>query len=68
VGQTLLVARAALERLARDVRERWPKGARLEVGEFKDLTGLTRKHAIPLLEYLDRTRVTRRAGEHRIVI
>jgi selenocysteine-specific elongation factor len=68
VGQALLVAREPLDQLVQKVRERWPKGAKLEVAEFKELTGLTRKHAIPLLEYLDRTRVTRRAGEHRIVI
>ena len=30
-------------------------------------TGLSRKHAIPLLEYLDRARVTRRHGNDRLV-
>jgi selenocysteine-specific elongation factor len=68
VGTSALVARGPLDELARKVRERWPKGSKLEVGAFKDLTGLTRKHAIPLLEYLDRTRLTRRAGDDRIVI
>src|SRR5262249_34776956 len=34
------------------------KGERLTVPAFKDLTGITRKYAIPLLEYLDRERVT----------
>jgi selenocysteine-specific elongation factor len=38
------------------------------VGAFKELTGLSRKHAIPLLEYLDRERVTRRAGNDRLVV
>ena len=57
-----------LESLKQRVRERWPKGTRIEVGEFKDLVGLTRKHAIPLLEYLDRERVTRRVGASRVVI
>jgi hypothetical protein len=35
------------------------KGARFNVGMFKDWTGISRKYAIPLLEYLDRERVTR---------
>lgn len=42
--------------------------ARLDVAEFKRQHGLTRKHAIPLLEWLDRERVTRRVGESRILL
>jgi len=68
VGEGLLVARDALEGLKLSVRERWPAGSKLEVGPFKELVGLTRKHAIPLLEYLDRERVTRRVGADRVVI
>jgi len=68
VGDSLLVDRTQLEALKARVRERWPSGSKVEVGAFKDLTGLTRKYVIPLLEYLDRERVTRRAGADRIVL
>ncbi len=44
------------------------KGERISVPSFKDLTGITRKYAIPLLEYLDRQRVTRRAGDERVIL
>jgi selenocysteine-specific elongation factor len=44
------------------------KGERISVPLFKDLTGITRKYAIPLLEYLDRERVTRRAGDERVIL
>jgi len=44
------------------------KGERISVPAFKDLTGITRKYAIPLLEYLDRERVTRRAGDERVIL
>ena len=44
------------------------KGERITVPLFKDLTGITRKYAIPLLEYLDRERVTRRAGDERVIL
>jgi selenocysteine-specific elongation factor len=44
------------------------KGERLSVPIFKELTGITRKYAIPLLEYLDRERVTRRAGDERVIL
>jgi selenocysteine-specific elongation factor len=63
-----LVHNASLESLKREVRRRWSPGSRLDVGEFKELTGLSRKFVIPLLEYLDRERVTRRSGENRIVL
>jgi selenocysteine-specific elongation factor len=44
------------------------KGKTIDVAAFKALTGLTRKHAIPLLEYLDRERITRKQGDVRIVL
>jgi len=40
----------------------------IEVPAFKELAGISRKYAIPLLEYLDRQRVTRREGDRRIVL
>lgn len=42
--------------------------ARVDVASFKEKYGVTRKFAIPLLEYLDRERVTRRVGEGRILL
>jgi selenocysteine-specific elongation factor len=44
------------------------RGKTIDVSGFKELTGLTRKHAIPLLEYLDRERVTRKDGDRRLVL
>jgi selenocysteine-specific elongation factor len=40
----------------------------IDVATFKERFGVTRKFAIPLLEYLDRERVTRRVGDARIVL
>ena len=52
-------------RLAKYKKE---KGDRISVPAFKDLTGVTRKYAIPLLEFLDRERITRRAGDERVIL
>ena len=41
---------------------------RIDVGTFKERFGVTRKFAIPLLEYLDRERVTRRVGDARVIL
>ena len=40
----------------------------IDLNTFKQRYGISRKFAIPLLEYLDRERVTRRVGNARIVI
>ncbi len=56
----------AIEALEKTVRGL--KGQSLDVGRLKQITGLSRKYAIPLLEYLDRQRITRRVGNSRIVL
>lgn len=43
-------------------------GERLPIAAFKDLAGVSRKHAIPLLEYMDRTGLTRRSGDERVIL
>jgi selenocysteine-specific elongation factor len=44
------------------------RGKLIDVASFKQLTGLSRKYAIPLLEYLDRERITRKQGDQRLVL
>lgn len=44
------------------------KSQRFNVTAFKEWTGVSRKYAIPLLEYLDREHVTRREGDERLVL
>jgi selenocysteine-specific elongation factor len=69
---TLVFHEAALRQLKEDVVSMKLASAgtavTLDVAAFKDRYGMTRKYAIPLLEYLDRERVTRRVGDSRIVI
>jgi selenocysteine-specific elongation factor len=65
----LLFHASALEGLKEDVRRMKHEGAtRVDVASFKERFGVTRKYAIPLLEYLDRERITRRVGDERIVL
>jgi selenocysteine-specific elongation factor len=61
---------AALRAEVAALRAGHPPGARvtLDVGIFKTKYGLTRKHAIPLLEWLDREKATRRVGSERVVL
>src|SRR6202007_1177324 len=60
VSPELIFHRQALAQLKDQLSaHKKEKGDRITVPIFKELTGITRKYAIPLLEYLDRERVTR---------
>jgi selenocysteine-specific elongation factor len=66
VAPTLVYHSDAIAQLRRPLEAR--KGKRFSVPEFKEWTNLSRKHAIPLLEYFDHQRVTRREGDLRLVL
>jgi len=68
VTEDLIFHASALRELRDILARRKATTKRLSVPGFKELTGLTRKYAIPLLEYLDRERVTRREGDERIIL
>jgi selenocysteine-specific elongation factor len=66
VSPELVLHREAADRLKGMLAGK--RGLKFGVGEFKEWTGVSRKYAIPLLEYLDRERVTRREGDRRVVL
>jgi selenocysteine-specific elongation factor len=68
VTEDLIFHRAALQELKELLVRRKAQSNRINVAAFKELTGLSRKYAIPLLEYLDRERVTRREGDERMIL
>ncbi|MFZ0734549.1 MAG: selenocysteine-specific translation elongation factor [Candidatus Sulfotelmatobacter sp.] len=68
ISEDLVFHRSALEELRRTVAAQKIKSAKMDVATFKDLTGVSRKYAIPLLEYLDRERITRRVGDKREIL
>jgi len=65
VGESLVYHSGVIEKLKQALAGR--KGQRFTVPQFKQWTGVSRKYAIPLLEFLDRERVTLRQGDSRIV-
>jgi selenocysteine-specific elongation factor len=66
VGDDLIFHASAMDALRQTLAAR--KGVRFSVPDFKDWTGVSRKYAIPLLEFLDRERLTRRDGDLRLII
>ena len=68
ISEELVFHHGALEQLRRELAGYKTKSAKIDVAKFKELTGVSRKYAIPLLEYLDRERVTRRVGDVREIL
>jgi selenocysteine-specific elongation factor len=68
LSDDLVFHRDALDDLKQKVRSMRTQTPQIDVAKFKDATGVTRKYAIPLLEYLDRERVTRRVGDARQIL
>lgn len=65
VGDELVYARKTLEELKLQLRK---LGERFTVAQFRDLTGSSRKYALPLLEHFDSEKFTRRLGDERIIV
>jgi selenocysteine-specific elongation factor len=69
ISDELVFHQSALQELRKQLAAQKAKGvAKIDVGKFKEMTGVSRKYAIPLLEYLDRERVTRRVGDERVIL
>lgn len=68
ISDDLVFHRDCLTELRKRVSGEKAKSTKMDVGRFKDLVGISRKYAIPLLEYLDRERVTKRVGNDRIIL
>jgi selenocysteine-specific elongation factor len=68
ISEELVFHRDALEALRKSLVAEKTKSPKIDVARFKDMTGVSRKYAIPLLEYLDRERVTKRVGDERVIL
>ena len=67
INEDLCFDAQALQRLREDYKNRLLKDGKATPATFKELTGLTRKYIIPLMEYFDATKLTVRSGDHRLL-
>jgi len=68
ISEDLVFHQSALMDLRHKIAALKTTAPKIDVARFKDMTGVSRKYAIPLLEYLDRERVTRRVGDERVIL
>ena len=67
VSEGMCFHKDILSKLGEDYRNLLQKDGKSTPASFKDMTGLSRKFIIPLMEYFDRTRLTIRVGDHRVL-
>ncbi|WP_457577461.1 selenocysteine-specific translation elongation factor [Desulfomarina sp.] len=67
ISETLYFSKERFDPLVKSVVETIERDGEIDAPRFKALTGLTRKFSIPILEYLDRIKVTMRIGDKRIL-
>ncbi len=70
ISEEFYFAKTEIEHLTAKIRAFAASSADrlIEMAQFKDFAGISRKYAIPLLEYFDREKITRRAGDKRIIL
>jgi len=67
ISEDLNFHRDVLARLRENYRKHLEREGKATPASFRELTGLTRKFIIPLMEYFDMAKLTMRAGDHRIL-
>ncbi|PID75537.1 MAG: selenocysteine-specific translation elongation factor [Deltaproteobacteria bacterium] len=67
INESLYYAKEVIDPLIDSVQRHIEAHGEIDTPAFKELTGLTRKFSIPILEYLDREKITRRVGDKRIL-
>ncbi len=71
ITEEMYFSKAAIDELCTRLKIHASKGDSnkfISVPEFKEIAGISRKYAIPLLEFLDIQRITRRAGDKRLIL
>ena len=67
INEDLCFCPRVSEQITRRLQGNADKRRQSDTGDFKELTGLSRKYIIPLMEYFDMNKLTVRVGDHRIL-
>jgi len=67
INEDMYFHMGAIESLEERYRKLLVEEGKSSPATFRDLTGLSRKYTIPLMEYFDKTKLTIRVGDHRVL-
>ncbi|MCG0275553.1 MAG: selenocysteine-specific translation elongation factor [Thermosediminibacteraceae bacterium] len=66
INEEIYMAREWVEKARELLQKFFSENSELTVAQFRDMLGTTRKYALPLLEYMDGIKVTRRLKDIRV--
>ncbi|MAI33030.1 MAG: selenocysteine-specific translation elongation factor [Rubripirellula sp.] len=66
LGRGFFISQQSFDILCNELRELFSESPERSVAEIRDHWGITRKHAIPLLEFCDKSEITIRNGDSRV--
>ena len=67
VNETVVFTTAAYDDMVTRIIAHLQENGSVTVAAARELFGTSRKYVLPLLEYLDQQRVTRRVGDERVL-
>ncbi len=67
INEDMYYHKQFIDTLRKDYKEFLLKNKESTPATFRDMTGLSRKYIIPLMEYFDKTKLTIRVGDHRVL-
>ena len=68
VSAEIVFSSHAYTQMVERIVERLSESGKVTVADVRDMFGASRKYALPLLEYLDQQRITRRVGDERVLV
>jgi len=68
IADDICLHRDILMRVEQQLRDYLGKHGKITISQFRDLAGTTRKYAVPLMEYFDKQKITRRVGDERVLV
>jgi len=67
LGENVILHQAAIDKATETIKAYLKEHENIKAGDFTKLIGTSRKYSIPLLEYLDSIKLTKRVGDVRIL-
>ncbi|MBN1277059.1 MAG: SelB C-terminal domain-containing protein, partial [Deltaproteobacteria bacterium] len=67
IKEDLYFHRDAVENLEKSLIDFLKSNGEITTPQFKDITGVSRKYTIPLIEHFDRLQITVRVGDTRVL-
>ena len=67
LNEDIAVHMKVFEEAKNKVLKHFEKNSKMTLAEFRDMTGSSRKYALPLLEYMDKQGITKRVEDYRVL-